>query len=449
MALYLCPLRSHLHDFGISQSPVDIHIVRTMMFQSELSEEHSRPKAVVLYHFLPPDEVVSAVLFGELSAELVNRGWEVTAFPCNRDCRNQVLRYSAEPNWNGVDIRRLWRPNFAQSTSTGRILNAVWMIARWSVLGCDPRVHPEVLIVGTDPILSILIAVVWRRLKPRTRIVHWCFDLYPEAAIADGILKKNSRVVALLRALVTKAYAACDLIVDIGSCMRALLKRYRLDTRMETLVPWALEESSQVTPIHNSERRTIFGTSGLTLMYSGSLGRAHSFEDILQLARALRQNNVKIAFSVSEVTARALRRSILPGDENVVFIPTVPSSQISRRLSAADICIVTLKEEWTGIVVPSKFFGALSMGRPILFCGSPQSAIAQWINQYEIGWVLVPETADRIVEEMKRLVSSREELEGMFHHCHQVYTEHFSKAVTMNRWDRELRNLLPSYTCPD
>jgi colanic acid biosynthesis glycosyl transferase WcaI len=414
------------------------------MFRSRVLPEHElpKPKAAVFYHFLPPDEVVSAILYGELAAELVNKGWEVTAFGCNRDCRDETIQYSTTPNWNGVRIQRLWRPSLAQFTSAGRILNAIWMIARWSVIACDPRVRPDVVVVGTDPIFSILTTIVWRKLKPRTKIVHWCFDLYPEAAIADGILKANSRMLAFLRALLSKAYASCDLIVDIGPRMRSLLKRYALDTPADTLVPWALQESSQVTPVNGSERRLLFGASRLALMYSGSLGRAHSFESILELARRLRLQDIKIAFSINGHCATALRRSVLPDDENVIVVPPVKSGQISRRISAADIHIVTLKEEWTGIVVPSKFFGALSMGRPVLFCGSPDSDIAHWINEHRVGWVLVPETAERIARELERLTASRDELEAMFRHCHRIYTEYFSRAVTMARWDHDLRGLL-------
>jgi glycosyltransferase involved in cell wall biosynthesis len=284
-------------------------------------------------------------------------------------------------------------------------------------------------------------------LKPRTKIVHWCFDLYPEAAIADGILKADSRLVTFLRALLSKAYTTCDLIVDIGPRMKLLLKRYALDTPLETLVPWAIQESLEVTPVNESERRRLFGASRLALMYSGSLGRAHSFENVLELARRLRARDIKIAFSISGHYATDLRRSIRPDDENVIVVPPVPSSQISTRLAAADIHIVTLKEEWTGIVVPSKFFGALSLGRPVLFCGSPDSDIAHWINEHRVGWILVPETAERIASELERLVSSREELEVMFRHCHQIYTKYFSKAVTMARWDHDLRALLSSSRC--
>ena len=192
---------------------------------------------------------MSADLYGELAAELVKKGWEVTAFGCNRDCRDEAVRYSATQNWNGVQIHRLWRANLAQSTSAGRILNAIWMIMRCSVIACNPRVRPDVLVVGTDPIFSILTTIVWRKLKPQTKIVHWCFDLYPEAAIADGILTADSRIVSFLRTLLSKAYSACDLIVDIGPRMRLLLKQYAQDTPVDTLVPRAIQESSEVAPV--------------------------------------------------------------------------------------------------------------------------------------------------------------------------------------------------------
>ena len=63
-------------------------------------------------------------------------------------------------------------------------------------------------------------------------------------------------------------------------------------------------------------------------------------------------------------------------------------SDLEVRLSAADIHVVTLRDEWTGTVVPSKFFGALAVGRPVLFAGSPKSAVARWIVKHRVGWVL-------------------------------------------------------------
>ena len=47
------------------------------------------------------------------------------------------------------------------------------------------------MIVGTDPMLSVLVALPWRVLRRRSRIVHWCFDLYPDAAVAEGMLRRD------------------------------------------------------------------------------------------------------------------------------------------------------------------------------------------------------------------------------------------------------------------
>src|SRR5689334_19786832 len=90
-----------------------------------------KPRAAVLYHYFYPDDVVSARHFGEFCAGLVERGWDVEAMPCNRGCRDETLAYQAQEHWEGVDIRRVWRPRFRQASSLGRVLNAAWMIVAW------------------------------------------------------------------------------------------------------------------------------------------------------------------------------------------------------------------------------------------------------------------------------------------------------------------------------
>ena len=47
-----------------------------------------RPRIAVLYHYFPPDDVVSARHYGDLCAGLAERGWDVTAMPCNRGCHD-------------------------------------------------------------------------------------------------------------------------------------------------------------------------------------------------------------------------------------------------------------------------------------------------------------------------------------------------------------------------
>lgn len=394
----------------------------------------------VLYHYFPPDDVVSAVHFGELSAGLVQHGWQVTAYPCVWGCRDESQRFPPSDLWRGVRIQRQWRPRFRQSGS-GRILNAIWMIARWSWLALRLSPRPDVLIVGTDPVFSVLTARFWNRLSPRTRIVHWCFDLYPEAAIAEGILSPRGLPTRLFKRILRPAYGACTVISDIGPCMRQLLLKYPSRARRETLLPWALDEPDSPLQPDPEERKRIFGDARLALLYSGSFGRAHSPDEILDLAARLQDHDIRIAFSARGNRVPELRSLVEQRGLRVPFVPFADSDQLTARLACPDIHIVSLREEWTGTVVPSKFFGALAAGRPVLFAGSSRSSIAQWIRDFGVGWVLSRENIDEVARQLIDYAGQLPAQTDMRQRCFETYREHFSREVQIERWNELLLSL--------
>jgi colanic acid biosynthesis glycosyl transferase WcaI len=399
------------------------------------------PSVHLLYHFFWPDDVVSSVLFSELASGLATRGWRVTAMPCNRGCRDEARTYSREEHWGGVRIRRIWRPRFRQGSSVGRVLNASWMIAAWA-LQAFRSAAPDVLIVGTDPVFSVVVAAIWRFVHPNIRIAHWSFDLYPDAAIADGVLDQSSVMTRGLNRLLRNAYRACDLIVDLGGCMRERIAKYIVVGRCSTLVPWAISEPPVSLPRNDLSRARLFPGARLVLLYSGSFGRAHSFEDLLKLARKLKEDDVCFAFSVRGNRTKELKAAISECDTNIRFVPFARQGELESHLSLGDVHIVTLREEWTGSVVPSKFFGTLAAGRPVLFAGSAKSAIAGWINQHRLGWTLSADNIDAIAQELRSLAGRTASLPVLFDHCRSVYHSNFSREIILNSWDRELRDLV-------
>lgn len=396
----------------------------------------------VFYHYLYPDDVVSSIHFSELCAGLSKRGWDVTAFPSNRSCRDGSKAYPRDGEFKGVRIERIWQPAWRQASSIGRILNAAWMIFHWSLLSMQRRRRPDVVIIGTDPILSVLVAIAWRFFKSNTVIAHWCFDLYPEAAYADNLLSRRSFPARLMHFFLKKAYRECDLVVDIGPCMRKLLLRYESCAQMATIVPWALEEPSHAMPNPVIERNLVFGNSPLGLLYSGTFGRAHSYEAILKLARLLRGDHVHFAFSVRGNRETALREAVCPEDSNISFAPFAAAENLSDRLAGADVHVVSLRDEWTGTVVPSKFFGALAIGRPVLFCGGRGSAIAQWIEEYELGWNLTPNNVTEVASAMRALFKDPLAMQQRNDRCHRIYHTHFSREIGLEGWHQQLTALL-------
>lgn len=399
-------------------------------------------KVYIFYQFLYPDDVVSAIHLTELGVGLVESGWDVTAFPCRRGCRDESNEHLPRDVWQGLKIERIWRPAWKQASTLGRVFNALWMIGRWALLALSRAHTPDVIIIGTDPIFSVLLAPIWRYFKPKTTIVHWCFDLYPEAAYADGILARDGLLAWILQQVLKSSYKACDLVIDIGQCMRQLLLKYDESMRLATCVPWALAEPQYPVGIANAEREAVFGCAKLAMIYSGTFGRAHSCEDMIELARLLSDDDVHLAFSVRGNCELDLQAFIRPGDENIHMVSFADAGKLQDRLACADIHVVSLREEWTGTVVPSKFFGALAIGRPVLFCGSRSSAIAKWIEQYSLGWVLSPGDACRIAESIRLFMSDASGMQRLRERCHRVYQDQFSRSSVLRSWEHLLSELV-------
>jgi glycosyltransferase involved in cell wall biosynthesis len=59
-----------------------------------------------------------------------------------------------------------------------------------------------------------------------------------------------------------------------------------------------------------------------------------------------------------------------------------------------------------------------------------------------LGWVLAPGNAARVAEALSKLLDTPGELERLQKHCYRIYQEKFAKAMTLDLWDDQLRQLL-------
>jgi glycosyltransferase involved in cell wall biosynthesis len=405
--------------------------------------KRARPKISILYHFFHPDDVVSARHFSGLAEDLAAAGFDVEVLPSNRSCRNNSACYPARESWQGIKIRRVWRPALDQSSTLGRLLNAFWMLASWSALALRGRsTRPDVVLVGTDPVLSVLVTLPLKWLRPEMKVTHWAFDLYPEAAIADGLVSPSGWKMRALTGLLRRAYHRCDLIADLGVCMKQRLRAYGERLPLETIVPWAIAEAAAPQPPEPELRCRVFGDTRLAILYSGNFGRAHSFHEFFALARRMRSPEVQFRWSVRGNAVSELQAEIQPSDSNISLLPFVPEKELSAHLAAADIHMVSLRPDWSGIVVPSKFFGSLAAGRPVLYAGPEDSSVAHWIRQYRVGWVLTESTLTEVETRLRQLADNPELLAELQAHCHKVYQDHFSREKMMGVWVAQLSRLL-------
>ena len=129
-------------------------------------------------------------------------------------------------------------------------------------------------------------------------------------------------------------------------------------------------------------------------------------------------------------------------DINISFAGFAPLEELEIRLGAADIHMTSLRQEWSGIAVPSKFFGSLAIGRPVIFAGPSESAIAQWINKFNVGWVLNKENIDKIAEQLFQLTYSPSSIRALQKRAHKVYTSEFSRSSVTKNWHSVLSDFI-------
>ena len=405
----------------------------------------TRRHVLLAHHFFHPDDVVSARLFTDLALGLRVRGWEVTALTSDRSWSDPRKRLPGHAELDGVHFERVHRPAWGQARPAERLANSVWLLAAWTRR--MSRMPPaDAVIVGSDPAFAPMAMIAWRRLWPDAAMVHWCYDVYPEVIVADGAGAAVRSFATLARRLMGEGYRRCDAIVDLGPGMRQRLVTYDSSAVRATIPPWALvEPPGAPNPPDPRVREELFGGAQLGLLYSGTLGRAHDFRALLELARMCRQrsgNGIALCFSCRGHRLSELKAALGPDDTNVRVAAFCSEDVLEARLQAADLHALSLQPEWAGLVVPSKFFGSLAVGRPVVYAGPAGSDIARWVASLGVGFELRTETASKTVEALHVLAESPEALRAMQRRAKAVYDAEFCRELGLAAWDRILSSLV-------
>jgi glycosyltransferase involved in cell wall biosynthesis len=409
------------------------------------------PRLLLVHHFFHPDDVASARLYTDLAVALRRRGWQVTALTSDRTWSDPDRRLPETELYEGVRIERVHRPAWKQSGRAQRLANSGWLTTAWALRAATLEAS-DAVVIGSDPAFAVILAGRWRRLWPKAAIAHWCHDVYPEAIEANGATATVRALAPAARRLVRASYRRCDALVDLGPEMRRRLEAYESDAVRATIPPWAMIEPSDApSPPDRRVRAGMFGEAELGLLYSGGLGRAHDVDSLMQLARSCRRRfggRVAFCFACGGHGVGTLRAAIRADDSNVRVIPPSGQADVRLHLEAADLHLASLRVAWAGVSVPSKFFAALALGRPVVYAGSARSDVAHWVRELGVGYELRPETVDEVTGALGELARSPDALRELQRRARHAYDAHFRREIAIGAWDGLLRSRIEALAAP-
>lgn len=128
------------------------------------------------------------------------------------------------------------------------------------------------------------------------------------------------------------------------------------------------------------------------------------------------------------------------GLPNVQFLPYQPREALGELYAAADIHLVTLRDEVSGLLVPSKYSAALAAGRPVLLVGGSGTDMHAEITREGVGWALAHDS-EALVAALAAVAANPNELVHRGNAARKLFARQYDRSLATSRWAELLAGL--------
>lgn len=343
-----------------------------------------------------PEDVSAAVLITDLATDLAKRGHHISVVTGAPNYPHGYV-YKGYSNWlchmetlNGVQVIRTWSYISPSKQFWPRLFHYGTYSAT-AFYGGLAAGRPDVIVSYSPPLPLGLSA--W--LLSRIWHVPWVLqleDLYPDAAVAAGMMTNKSTIAFFLR-METFLYQNSQHISVISESFRqTLLIKKVPKSKIEVIPVWADPDEVRPGPKKNAFRQEHGLEDKFVVMYAGNIGLTSCLGEVLGAAEILRgQTEIQFVIVGEGVKKEALRIEKQNKQlTNVMFLPYQPRKIFPEMLAAGDIILVTLNANAALASLPSKVFSGMASARPILAVAPPGSELARIVRDADCGWVVPP-----------------------------------------------------------
>ena len=403
-------------------------------------------RLVILNQFFHPDHSATSQLMTDLAESLVERGFEVTAL-AGRGRYNGGGGLPPREEYRGVRVERAWATGFGKGRAIGRLADylSFYLGATWKL--STLRRHDVVLVLTTPPLISLPALLVCR--LRRMKLVALVQDVYPDVAVALGALSERGLAARLLGALNRFVLSRADRIVVLGECMRERVAEKAgagADGRIDVIHNWA--DGEKIAPLANGEENAFRREQDLgerfVVLFSGNFGRVNEFATVLDAARRLRGREDILFLFVGDGARAAEIEDFVRREApaNVRVLPYQPRETLRHSLAAGDAHLVTLAEGLAGLSVPSKAYGILAAGRPVLFVGDPGSDIARLVGEHGCGEVFPSGAGERLARTIAGWADDRARPAALGEKARALFASRFDRPHAVSAYVESLNRCL-------
>lgn len=412
-------------------------------------------RVLVLTLVFPPDGVSTAVIMGELAADLKRSGHDVTVMTTKPHYNTDAEAEARQP------LRRAWGSLLARSEFEGvpvvhvamprKNASRVLRVLAWgqfhvlSVVATVMLIRKVDVILAPSPPLTIGVCAWLLGAFYRAPFIYNVQELYPDIAIGMGAIR-NRWIIRRLFALERFVYARARAITVIAERMRGRVLDKGVPPDRVRLIPNFVDVDDMApSPRANTFSREHGLDRQFVVTYAGNMGPAQGLETVLHAAALLRETPGVLFLFVGEggerdrLTTMARERGL----ENVRFLPHQPYALMPQIYAVSDLCLVSLSGQAGHDAVPSKVYRIMACARPVLAAAETNSDLAALVRDARSGIVIPPGSSEALAEAVRDAMANPARCEAMGDAGRAHVLAHYARRAISAQYDALVREVAP------
>lgn len=357
-----------------------------------------------------PDTVSVSQHISDLAFKLKDEGHSVNVLTSIYPYEEKNITYKSKESIKGVDVERLYQSSFGKKYIFSRIIDFFTFYCAISLKLFFLNKNKYDVILGTTvpPLLSFVGVIIakWKKVK----FVYWVMDLQPELSISSGLIKQDSPIAYLFTFLGNYIIKHSTKVISLDRFMTNYLQSRGANYNISTIPVWpVIDEVYRGSRMSNPFRLDNNFGERIVIMYSGNHAYVHPLDTLLETAFRLKDNlNFLFVFvgggvRKKDVTEFKNKYQL----NNIIQLPFQPRENIHNSLGSSDIQVVILGDGQVGFTHPNKVYGALFIGKPILYIGPKQSHVGDIIEKLSSNIFVKHGEVDKLVNELIQFSDSK------------------------------------------
>ncbi len=419
-----------------------------------------KKKLLIYAHYYIPDTASTGQILRELAEGMLDK-FDITvicvvpSYLGTIEDKYKTRKYYEE-NINGVKVLRIRVPEFSKTNKKSRIKNIVSyffgaMSATFKVGKMD-----YVFSISQPPILGGLLGV-WGKWIKHAKYIYNIQDFNPEQTLAVGY-SQNKIITGLMMSLDKFSCKRSNLIITVGrDLVETVEKRFAGKKVPKTVMINNWIDEKEIYPLPKDHTRVVefkkkYGLDDkFVIMYSGNIGLYYDLENLIKVIEGFKAGpktaygrDVVFAFvgsgSVLENLKEYVKEHLM---DNVVFIPYQDKDDLIYSLNAGDVHWCVNAKGIKGVSCPSKAYGIMGVGKPIIGVLEEGSEVRMLIDEIGCGKCCEPGDYVGVADIIRWYIQNADnaEIKQMGMNGRKYLEEKLTGDVSVNRYAEEILKL--------